>query len=102
MSDYRIWVNFTRFKISWKAGGLKNPKPEKSVLFLNRLFRALANAHVSHSPAQDVSRVLWAALLLHGAGRRMGLLKPGMMWFLGQKGVPCFLILKAGFTLVIL
>lgn len=37
MSDYRIWVNFTRFKISWKAGGLKNPKPEKSVLFLKQI-----------------------------------------------------------------
>lgn len=34
MSDYRIWVNFTRFKISWKAGGLKNAEPVKLVLFL--------------------------------------------------------------------
>lgn len=31
MSDYGIWVNFTGFKISWKAGGLKSPRPEKLV-----------------------------------------------------------------------
>jgi len=60
MSDYRIWVNFTGFKISWKACGLKNPKPEKLVLFLKRGFRAQANAGVSHSPAWAVTQVPWA------------------------------------------
>lgn len=69
MSDYGIWVNFTRFNISWKAGGLKNAEPVKLVLFLKIWFRALANAHRSGSPAQDVTWVPWAASAPCGAGK---------------------------------
>lgn len=76
-------MNFTGFKISWKAGGLTNPKPEKLVSFLKRQFRALANARASHSPAWDATRVPWAASPPHGAGRWMGLAKPDMTRFPG-------------------
>lgn len=69
MSDYGIWVNFTRFNISWKAGVLKNAEPVKLVLFLKIWFRALANAHRSGSPAQDVTWVPWAASAPCGAGK---------------------------------
>jgi len=37
-------VNFTGFKNSWKADGIKNPKPEKLHLFLKPLIPSLGES----------------------------------------------------------